>query len=364
MFLTNCLQAISAMSAASQRLLQLGAAPRAALLNPIVTGPLLWALAVAPNAIQGPLLQQLDRLPLDNATVVTALKVLFGLGIANTLNSLLNSMATNGWSLTSDSSRWNWSQELAVVTGGCSGIGELVVKGLADKGIRIAVLDVQPLPQRLKGYNIHFQTCDITDPTAVHNAAETIRSKVGHPTILINNAGIGSAHTIVDTTPRQLQKIFGVNLLSHWYTVGEFLPAMIKQDKGHIVTVASMASFVACPSIADYAATKAGALAFHEALTQELRHRHAAPHVHTTVVHPNWTRTPLVADHAAHIEKHQGPLLTPDVVAAGMVKQVLSCRGGQLFYPEFLSSVSGIRGFPHWLQERIRDGIGKLGTGA
>lgn len=61
-----------------------------------------------------------------------------------------------------------------------------------------------------------------------------------------------------------LHKIFGVNLLSHFTTVKEFLPDMLKQNKGHIVTVASMASFVAVPGIADYAATKAGALAFHE----------------------------------------------------------------------------------------------------
>lgn len=94
--------------------------------------------------------------------------------------------------------------------------------------------------------------------------AREIRQTWADPSILINNAGIGIPCHIVDTDDAFLQKIFNVNIISHFTTVREFLPSMLKKNKGHIVEVASMASFVSIAGIADYAATKAGVLAFSE----------------------------------------------------------------------------------------------------
>ncbi|KAF2087215.1 NAD(P)-binding protein [Saccharata proteae CBS 121410] len=351
------------MSGPTQALARLSAPVASFAFNPLVTGVLLFALTKAPPSIQEPLLQQLAKLPgaVSPERVVKTLKWLLALGTVGRVNGWLNGLATNSWALKSDRSKWDWQKEIAVVTGGCSGIGELVVKGLLEKGVRVAVLDVQPLPETLKSNpNILHQTCDISDPDAVTSCATTIRSTFGPPSVLVNNAGIGSAHTIFDTTPKQLNKIFGVNLLSHWYTVGEFVPDMAKKNKGHVVTIASMACFVTVAEIVDYACTKSGALAFHEGLTQELRHRHSAPDVHTTVVHPNWVKTPLVASALETLEKHQGPLLTADFVADEILKQIFACRGGQLILPTSMTGVSGIRGWPNWIQERLRDSIGGL----
>lgn len=112
--------------------------------------------------------------------------------------------------------------------------------------------------------NIKFFACDITNPKAVYSTAEQIKATLGAPTILINNAGILEAHTILNTSDEFLRKIFDVNVLSNWYTVKAFLPDMVRQNKGHIVTVASMASFVGLASMGDYSATKAAILSFHE----------------------------------------------------------------------------------------------------
>ncbi|EOD45423.1 Short-chain dehydrogenase/reductase SDR [Neofusicoccum parvum] len=354
-----------AMSKRSQALINLSGPVAAAVVNPLFTAPLLWLLTKAPGQFQEPALRQLARLPASFTVprIVSALKWLVVFGVVDKLNGWLSSLATNGWSVRSDADRWIWPREVAVVTGGCSGIGEVVVKGLVEKGVKVAILDVQPLPKRLEHNLIFYQRCDITDADAVSHAADQIKSTIGNPSILVNNAGIGASHTIIETTPEELNKIFGVNLLSHWYTCRAFLPNMIKHDKGHVVTVASMASFVTVASITDYAATKSGALAFHEGLTQELRHRHNAPNVHTTVVHPNWTKTPLVADHADHLERNQGQLLTADFVGGSILKQIFGCRGDQLILPRTFKNLAGIRGWPHWLQERVRDGVGKIGTG-
>ncbi|OMP84276.1 Estradiol 17-beta-dehydrogenase 11 [Diplodia seriata] len=345
------------MSKPARAIVNLTAPVAGALANPLVTGPLLLLLTRAPDHVKEPIIRHLASLaPLPR--IVSSLKWLFALGLAGRLNSWLNSLATNGWSIRSDGHRWSWSNEIAVVTGGCGGIGEVVVNGLIQRGLKVAILDVQPLPTRLE-----HGICDITDPAAVTQAADQIKSSLGQPSILINNAGIGSSHTILDTTPAQLTKIFGVNLLSHWYTCQAFLPDMIKHDKGHVVTVASMASFVTVPSITDYAVTKSGALAFHEGLTLELRHRHKAPNVHTTVVHPGWTRTALVADHAKDIERHQGPLMTPEYVGNAIVDQIFACRGNQVILPKTFGFLSGIRGLPNWIQEKVRDDVGKAGMG-
>jgi short-subunit dehydrogenase len=65
-------------------------------------------------------------------------------------------------------------------------------------------------------------------------------------------------------SPDWLRKIFDVNVLSNWYTIKAFLPDMITKNKGHIVTVASIASFISVAGMVDYCSTKAGVLAFHE----------------------------------------------------------------------------------------------------
>jgi hypothetical protein len=62
-------------------------------------------------------------------------------------NSLLNRFAENRWKWKVDKSAWNWSSEIAVVTGGSSGIGACVAKKLASHGIRVAVLDIGPLSE-------------------------------------------------------------------------------------------------------------------------------------------------------------------------------------------------------------------------
>lgn len=55
-----------------------------------------------------------------------------------------------------------------------------------------------------------------------------------------------------------------MNVISNFYTVKAFLPDMVKNNKGHVVTVASLASYISVAGIVDYCATKAAVLSFHE----------------------------------------------------------------------------------------------------
>ena len=130
--------------------------------------------------------------------------------------------------------------------------------------------------------NIHFFKADVTSSSQIASVASEIRKAHGDPTVLINNAGVANPFTILDSSEEGFRKVFEVNTIAHFVMAREFLPTMIKKNHGHVVTIASMASFVVIPQSVDYACTKASALAFHEGLSVELRVRYNAPNVRTT----------------------------------------------------------------------------------
>lgn len=335
------------------------------LFSPYLSGPLLLAITYAPDTIRDALAPVSKKLPdhvaasLNFATVRTVLQVLLGLGILRTINAALSAMAANSWRIRPGKG-WDWPKEIAVVTGGSSGIGKCIVDRLVALGLRVAVLDIQDLPKDLQtNPKVTFYYCDVTSSESVAEAADAVRREVGHPSILINNAGITKPTPILKMPESFLRRIMGVNLMSMWFTTQQFLPRMIQLDKGHVITVASIASFVALATAADYSASKAGALSFHEALRSELKHLYKSPNVLTTVVHPNFVRTPLVEGFVDRLEGSGVRLLTADQIASEVVAQIKSRRGGQLIIPSSAAGVSGIGGWPTWLQEILRDTIGK-----
>lgn len=334
-------------------------------LSPILSGSALLAIIYAPDNVRDAVAPILKRLPESMLASLTlpraklALQIVFGLGILGKFNDILNTMAHNSWRLRAGKG-WDWPNEIAVVTGGSSGIGRCIVERLLSLGVRVVVLDVQDLPKDLRANpRVSYFYCDITSSEIVAEAADAVRREVGHPTILINNAGIAQSAPILKTSESFLRKIFGVNLMSMWFTTQQFLPRMIQLDKGHIITVASIASFVALATAADYSATKAGALAFHHTLTSELKHVYKSPNVLTTVVHPNFVRTPLVQDFVDRLETSGVRLLTADQIACEVVAQIKSKRGGQLIVPTEVSRIAGIGGWPAWIQELLRDAVAK-----
>jgi all-trans-retinol dehydrogenase (NAD+) len=121
-------------------------------LNPLIVGTLHYLLTKAPERIRLPLLRLLSS-RLSEASIQRLIKTLHYLhitAIAIRINDRLNQWALNGWQWRPSKDNWVWSWEIAVVTGGCSGIGKEVVLGLVEKGVRVAVLDIQPLPHELE----------------------------------------------------------------------------------------------------------------------------------------------------------------------------------------------------------------------
>ncbi|KAK5047534.1 hypothetical protein LTR84_006631 [Exophiala bonariae] len=194
------------------------------------------------------------------------------------LNAILSRRASNN--SVSDHT-WNWEKEIVLLTGGSGGIGSIVARKLGERKVKVIVVDVHPPKSSLSANQYYYQV-DITSSEAIQKFASQLRNDHGDPTVLINNAGVGNAIPIIELPEAALRKVFDVNIISHFLLLKEFLPSMIRANHGHIVTVASMASFAAQAQNVDYAATKAGALALHEGLGQEIKHTYRAPKLRTT----------------------------------------------------------------------------------
>ncbi|KAF2092107.1 NAD(P)-binding protein, partial [Saccharata proteae CBS 121410] len=279
----------------------------------------------------------------------------------STLNGALNGFARRQWCWREQGEKWDFSGpraggEVVVVTGGCGGFGRGIVKGLMGR-CRVVVLDVQELPEEFEGRaGLYYYRCDLTSPASIAETAAAIRRDAGDPTVLINNAGLVSKLPILETSREDLERLFRVNLFSHWALIQEFLPAMLEKRKGHVVSVASMASYLSGPCMGDYSATKAGVLALHEALTAELRSLYTpnGTCIRTTIVHPMWAATPMLRDWQPMLEARGTPILDPSEIYDRIVAQVLSGKSAQIYVPAEVGRYSGLRGWPTWLQEWIR----------
>lgn len=334
-------------------------------LSVAASGAILAALTAAPEQVKEPVLKHLGEY-LSAQTVdraITAAKVLLGLGIARNVAEFLSELAQNDFRLSSEKSKYDWPNEIAVITGGAGGFGSLMAKDFASRGVHVVILDIFPeLPAPLQNNpKITYFKCDITDGEAVKKVADEVRSTLGNPSILINNAGVAHGQlSILNITEKQVKQLYGVNIVSHFNTVREFMPAMIAAKKGHIVTISSMAAFVCSPGLVAYSSSKSAALVFHEGLQQELRTFHNAPEVKCTVVHPTFADTPMVAKFKESLQKTTAKLITPESVANAVVQQVLSGRGKQIVLngnlPYFLTS---LRGFPHWISGTILMGANR-----
>lgn len=198
-----------------------------------------------------------------------------------------------------------------------------------------------------------FYRADVTSSESIHAAATQIRADYGHPTVLINNAGVAKNGPLLEKSEAGIRQVFNVNTISHFLTVKEFLPEMIRKNHGHVVTIASMTSFVSLGGSIDYCCSKASALAFHEGLSQELNLWYNARKVRTSIFHPSWVRTPMTKRLTSAGERFKQPVLEPEVVAGAVVKQVLAQRGGQIILPGNKFVISLLRALPHWMQRSL-----------
>ncbi|XP_050718231.1 epidermal retinol dehydrogenase 2-like isoform X2 [Eriocheir sinensis] len=167
---------------------------------------------------------------------------------------------------------------VALVTGGGSGIGRLMCLRLAAEGAIVVTWDVSEAGNletakqvQAAGGKIHTYTVNLCDRNAVYATAAKVKKEVGKVDILINNAGVVTGKNFMDSPDDSIVKTFEVNSICLFWTTKAFLGDMLAADKGHIVTIASMAGKLGRPGLVDYCASKFAAVGFHESLQAELK---------------------------------------------------------------------------------------------
>jgi all-trans-retinol dehydrogenase (NAD+) len=186
---------------------------------------------------------------------------------------------------------------ITVVTGGAAGIGRLLAMELAARGAIPVLWDldgerltaVGDEVRNLIGTKAWHYVCDVRDGEAVAATAGRVRAEVGDPDIVVNNAGVVSGGLLLDIPDEDIRRTFEVNTLALYWVTKAFLPAMVAQNRGHVVTVASAAGLVGVARQTDYSASKHAAVGFDESLRVELRQ--VAPAIVTTVVCPYYVDT-------------------------------------------------------------------------
>jgi 2-dehydro-3-deoxy-L-rhamnonate dehydrogenase (NAD+) len=167
----------------------------------------------------------------------------------------------------------------AIVTGGRSGLGKAAAARLADDGVKVLTLDVAEGADLL---------VDVTDPAAVHAAAE----RVGPVDILVNSAGIiGPNAPLWEISLEGWERTFAVNVRGTFNTCQAFVPGMRERGWGRIVNIASIAGKDGNPNMSPYSASKAAVIALTKSLGKEL----ATSGVLVNAVAPAVIETPMNA---------------------------------------------------------------------
>ncbi|BGP13047.1 hypothetical protein JCM10213_000948 [Rhodosporidiobolus nylandii] len=332
----------------------------ATLLNPSLSILLpLGALAHSTGLLAAPttgealeLLKALDWTAVLGQREVRWAVSVFAAGAILRLNEQISRAVRNNFARSRKA--WDWKDEVVVVTGGAGGLGSEVVRRLATREVKVVVLDVAPLSADAPS-SVKFYPVNIASKEAVQQVAEKVVKEVGHPSVLVNMAGVVRAQSILDLSPRDVDLTYDINVKSHYYTVQAFLPNMIKEGKGHVVTIASSTAYHQAATGVSYCSSKAAALSFHEGLTEELRYSYgpSARSVRTSVICPAHFKTGMFAGFASQIPACFAPSLEVSTVAKLVEETVLSGESQHIIEPFYAKCTPFGRGLSTWMYAGI-----------
>ncbi|PPT76704.1 3-oxoacyl-ACP reductase [Xanthomonas arboricola pv. populi] len=168
--------------------------------------------------------------------------------------------------------------EIALVTGASRGIGAAIAATLAAQGATVigtatSASGAAAIGERLAAQGGHGRELDVTDAAAVDGLIDAIGKEFGAISILVNNAGITRDNLLMRMKEDDWQAIIDTNLTSVFRTSKAVMRGMMKARKGRIVNIASVVGVTGNPGQTNYAAAKAGIIAFSKSLAKEIGSR-------------------------------------------------------------------------------------------
>ncbi|WP_122049767.1 SDR family NAD(P)-dependent oxidoreductase [Asaia bogorensis] len=198
--------------------------------------------------------------------------------------------------MTDLSTRFSLKGKVAVVTGASRGLGVTICETLSAAGADIVAIarDEALLDETRALVTAQGRTClaiaaDLLDARAAEQATARMRSEIGIPTILVNNAGMSIPKSLNEQSVEEWDSILNLNLRAPWLMARALVPGMIDAGGGKIINISSMASSVALTDHGPYVASKAGLNGLTKVMTAEW-----APHnIQSNAVCPTVVWTPM-----------------------------------------------------------------------
>ena len=198
----------------------------------------------------------------------------------------------------------SFANQVAVITGASSGIGQELARVLAGRGCKVGL--VARRQQKLAalaeviaraGGTAAFAVADVADRGQTNSAIRELAGKLGPVDVLVANAGVGMPTLADPPNVADVEQMCRVNYLGMVYAVEAVLPDMLRRGRGHLAAVSSLASYKGLPGESGYCASKAAVSIYMEGLRIQLRSRGIA----VTTVCPGFVRTPMTAVNDFHM---------------------------------------------------------------
>ena len=168
--------------------------------------------------------------------------------------------------------------QVAIVTGGATGIGYGIARRLGADGARIVMVDVDgsmgeqsASELSARGFECRLVVGDVAEEETARRAAEQAIDAWGRIDVLVNNAGIGGANANIWELPvDEMDRVYRVNLRGVYSFCHTVIPHMLERDYGRVVNIASIAGKEGNPRMAPYSATKAAVISLTKSAGKEL----------------------------------------------------------------------------------------------
>lgn len=218
--------------------------------------------------------------------------------------------------------------KVALITGGGSGVGAEVARRLHAKGAKLLLVDlddsaVKDVAGALGPDRVETAVADVRDLAAMEAAVAAGVERFGGIDIVMANAGIASAGSVLAVDPKAFRTLIDVNVVGVFHTVRAALPSVIDR-RGYVLVVSSAAAYAATAGMAAYDASKAAAEHFANALRLEVAFRG----VDVGSAHMLWIDTPMVREGLADSPSFKETLRT---LPGPLGKTTSVERCGQIF---------------------------------